>query len=134
MDDVEGLYDLSDMIYTQHRIPALLHILKETRAHIVALQEVTPEFFLRLKQEEWVRQHYYISDITGNSVKPVGNLLLSRFPFDSLEQRSYIHYGRPKTLLLGHISSLNGRRLSVAVVHLKAGTAVSEMKKQLNKH
>jgi endonuclease/exonuclease/phosphatase family metal-dependent hydrolase len=77
-------YPIDDLLHTEERWPALLRILEQERADVIALQEGTPAFHKRLLAEEWVRRGYHISDCSGNSVKPMGNLLLSRYPFASV--------------------------------------------------
>jgi len=47
------------------------------------------------------------------------------FPFDRILLRNYTQeFGEPKVTVEGYIDSLNGRRLSIFNVHLKAGTKV----------
>lgn len=78
------LFDLykKDQINTPKRIVAALKYLRDTRADIIGLEEVTQRFLIQLLREKWVQQEYYLSDSTsGSTVKPYGQLLLSRIPF-----------------------------------------------------
>jgi exonuclease III len=81
-------YPIDDLLHTEERWPALLRILEQESADVIALQEGTPAFHKKLLAEEWVRRGYHISDCSGNSVKPMGNLLLSRYPFASVGMRT----------------------------------------------
>jgi endonuclease/exonuclease/phosphatase family metal-dependent hydrolase len=87
-------YPIEDLLYTEHRWPAVLKIIEHERADIIALQEGTAKFLEQLLQEEWVRRGYYISDYSGNSVNPMGNLILSRYPFSTIGT----HMKRTRTL------------------------------------
>lgn len=122
-------YPIDDLLHTEERWPALLRILEQESADVIALQEGTPAFHKKLLAEEWVRRGYHISDCSGNSVKPMGNLLLSRYPFASVEERMYKQeHGMPKSVLLSVIA-VGHLRISVAVVHLKAGTGFAPVRK-----
>jgi hypothetical protein len=134
-------YDFSDIIFTEYRYPALIKILgkvvwylesycsvEESKADIIALQEVTPQFLDLLLKESWT-QSYFFSDVVGTSVTPgmsrwyyvqtpEGNLLLSKIPFERiyLYQYNYSH----KTILIAELM-INQQRVCIGVVHLKAG-------------
>ena len=89
-----------------------------------------------------VRERYFVSDIKEDNFSFMGNLILSGslsplvmilllisfvlvFPFDRILLRNYTQeFGEPKVTVEGYIDSLNGRRLSIFNVHLKAGTKV----------
>ena len=44
------------------RIPKIFEELKNTDADIIGLEEMTPTFVRALLSQDWVRQHYYVSD------------------------------------------------------------------------
>lgn len=64
----------------QERCEAMLRLLRETDADVIALQEVTEEFLARAIREEWLRESYAISDATGKTVRGYGAVLFSRLP------------------------------------------------------
>lgn len=85
----------------------------------MALQEVTPDFHAELLQQEFVKERYFVSDLTAASLVP-GNLILTKFPMT----KSYLHQFKmsPKTMCLAK-GVVNGRDISIGAIHLKAGLA-----------
>jgi len=70
-----------------------------------------------------VKDNYFVSDGNPNSeiLKPMGLLLLSIWPLDKCEVKYFSSNFRiPKTSTVAEINNLNGRTLSIYVVHLKA--------------
>ena len=110
------LYDLyeAEHIYSPERRVACRALVQANDADIVALQEVTPEFWTELLAEPWVRERYHVSagpDALG--LRPYGQALLSRWPL-ALELHNF---SAQKKLLLGQLH-LAGRPLTIAAVHL----------------
>eukprot|EP01130_Rhizamoeba_saxonica_P001190 TRINITY_DN1107_c1_g2_i9.p1 TRINITY_DN1107_c1_g2~~TRINITY_DN1107_c1_g2_i9.p1 ORF type:complete len:366 (-),score=65.75 TRINITY_DN1107_c1_g2_i9:801-1898(-) len=110
--------DISDIICTDIRIPAIFKFLEEQDASIITLQEVTPDFYNFLLEQSWVKDKYYISDRVGSSITPSGNFLLSQFHISKNYQ--YYYTKSPKCVVFSEII-INDKVLSVGVVHLKAG-------------
>lgn len=50
------------MLTSGYRIPKIFEELKNTNADIIGLEEMTPTFVRALLSQDWVRQHYYVSD------------------------------------------------------------------------
>jgi endonuclease/exonuclease/phosphatase family metal-dependent hydrolase len=125
LTDISPTYRIDDLILSHLRWPAILNILKDTDADVIALQEVSASFHKLLMAEPWVRKSYVVSDPFGKTLEPMGNLLLSRIPMRKVEERSYQSqdHGIVKSAVIAE-TMVNGRRLALAVVHLKAGTAV----------
>ena len=73
-------------IFEKQRVPALLQILKDSNADMIALQEVKAWFVNYLMRQPWVRVQYLTS--TYSKVKtPQGQLfLLSKFPIVKTEK------------------------------------------------
>jgi len=108
----------ADMCFTEIRLPFLMQALENTEADIIALQEVTPEFLKWILLQEWVRQSYYVSDITGSTITPYGNLLLSKLPFKDIH---LCHYKiEPKSFIVANFL-INDQLQSFVNIHLKAG-------------
>jgi poly(A) polymerase len=100
-----------ERLVTPRRTEALLALLSEVRPTLIALQEVKSELLHALLAEDWVRQGYTLSDgPAGDTVRPYGQLLLSRVPPDRLEQ---VRFSHSKRAIVAHFGAL-----SVAVVHL----------------
>ncbi|MBZ4422287.1 poly(A) polymerase [Myxococcus sp. RHSTA-1-4] len=108
------LYD-ADLLATERRTPAMLALLRDSGADVIALQEVTPPFLRALLAEPWVREHYWLSEGPGAStVTPYGQVLLSRLPISSLWQRAF---SRDKRVIAARLD-ISGAPLWVATQHL----------------
>ncbi|MFP2905657.1 poly(A) polymerase [Pyxidicoccus sp. 3LFB2] len=118
------LFDLYDgeMLATERRMPAVLGLLRDTGADVIALQEVTAPFLRALLAEPWVREQYWLSEgPDAATVTPYGQVLLSRLPFSSLFQRAFT---RDKRVITGELA-LSGGSLWVATHHLMSNRAAS---------
>jgi len=51
------------------RAQAMFKILEESNAGIIALQEVTPDFLMWLRDERWVQENYVLSDSVGTTLR-----------------------------------------------------------------
>ncbi|WP_240359407.1 poly(A) polymerase [Pyxidicoccus trucidator] len=118
------LFDLYDgeLLATERRTPAVLALLRDTRADVIALQEVTASFLQALLAEPWVREQYWLSEgPDAVTVTPYGQVILSRLPFSSLCQRAFT---RDKRVIAGELA-LSGGSLWVATHHLMSNRAAS---------
>jgi len=70
---------LADPEHADERVDALIEILEEEDADIVALQEVAPWFLAKLEEHDWVRQRYNAHNASFDQA-PGGLFVLSRFP------------------------------------------------------
>lgn len=104
--------------YIDERSIALLGILKDSNADLMALQEVTYHFLQVLLMQEWIRRDYYISDIKGDTFSAYGVILLSRFPVKTLYQFDLPSYMERKLILAELI--VKGETFKVATVHLES--------------
>ena len=100
------------------RCEALLRIVQNCRADVIALQEIMPDFLEVVLEKEWVRAHYRVSDLTGDTLRPYGVLLLSRLPIARLQL--YDLPGAMYRKLLVAEYRINGQTLKVAAVHLES--------------
>jgi endonuclease/exonuclease/phosphatase family metal-dependent hydrolase len=67
------------------RVDALLQLIRDTKADVIALQEVTPWFIERLSKEEWLKSYH---PATGDGTwTPMGGglFIISRFPIAHAE-------------------------------------------------
>jgi tyrosyl-DNA phosphodiesterase 2 len=100
------------------RTDALLSVLQESDADIIALQEVTPAVLYRILQSPWVQASYAVSDFQGVSLNSYGVLLLSRVPVTS-----WNIYPLPSAMhrnLLTVDINASGSLMRVATVHLES--------------
>ncbi|MCX4241781.1 poly(A) polymerase [Paraliomyxa miuraensis] len=112
------LFDRYDdgQLHTEQRIPAMLELLREQGADLVALQEVTPRTLRAILAAPWVQRDYVVSDgPEASTVEPYGVVLLSRLPMRAWLRRA--PGGGHKRTLLAELE-LGDRVLHAAVVHL----------------
>ena len=101
-----------ERINTPRRTEALLAMLHERQPTLIALQEVKIPLLEALLASDWVRENYFLSDgPRGDTIRPYGQLLLSRMPPDRLQQ---IRFSHSKRAIVATFSP----GLSIAVVHL----------------
>lgn len=77
------LYELHDpdIVLPYNRWPYLIDFLENSDADIIALQEVTPCFLSILERQNWVRENYFLTDISNQAetIRPYGQIFLSKF-------------------------------------------------------
>jgi len=110
----------------EERSKELLKIIEETSADFICLQEVTKPFYTKLLACKWVRDEYYIPEISADKCN---TLILSRFPckFHKKEWPTRME----RYLLYGEIQ-INKVRTAVATLHLESLANSSYRKKQLD--
>ncbi|MBD2340262.1 DUF504 domain-containing protein [Calothrix sp. FACHB-156] len=118
------LYD-KEKIATEKRLPAIVEQLRQCNADIIAIQEATPALLELLLSQTWVRNYYISESSTAETVRPYGNLLLSRLPFTLVEHQFSGH----KRVLVGSCE-INGQLLHIAVVHLTSDYAQNALEKR----
>jgi len=64
--------------YREERTNKLLSLIKEVNPHVVCLQEMIPAVLLMFLSDENIRQHYVISDATGDFIYPYGVVILTK--------------------------------------------------------
>ncbi|BAZ17135.1 RNA 2',3'-cyclic phosphodiesterase [Calothrix sp. NIES-4071] len=119
-----NLYE-TEKIQTEKRLPAIFEQLRQCKADIIAIQEATPQFVESLLSQNWIQKYYISESHTAETVKPYGNLLLSRFPFELAEHK----FSGAKHVLVG-TWQINGKLLHVAVVHLTSNRAENAVEKR----
>ena len=118
------LYE-KDKIATEKRLPAIIEELRQCNADIITIQEATPALVELLLLQNWVRNYYISESSTAETVRPLGNLLLSRLPFTLVEHQFSGH----KRVLVGSCE-INGQLLHIAVVHLTSDYAQNALEKR----
>ncbi len=119
-----NLYE-TEKIQTEKRLPAIFEQLRQCEADIIAIQEATPQFVESLISQNWIHNYFISESHIGDTVKPYGNLLLSRFPFTLVEHKFF----GAKHVLVG-TWQINKKLLHVAVVHLTSSRAENAVEKR----
>lgn len=115
------LFDLyePEKLATEVRVPALIALLVEADADLVALVEVTPSLLTTLLEHPWIRNHYFVSERPdGPSIAPYGQVLLARAPM-------HIHFYQlagHKRIVAGFVT-LAGIELCCLAIHLTSNRA-----------
>jgi tyrosyl-DNA phosphodiesterase 2 len=106
---------LGDPVELKKRVPALLKILQDSNADLIALQEVVPWFSAAVGKEEWARA-YQMPKIRPEDAG--GQWILSKLP---IEKASVHKLPGPqgRTVLIVTLKAA-GRRLDVATTHLES--------------
>lgn len=106
---------LADTVELKKRGPALMKLLQETDADVIALQEVVPWFTALLVKEEWAKA-YQTTKIRPEEAG--GQFILSRLP---IEKASVHKLPGPqgRTVLVVSLK-IGGRRLDVATTHMES--------------
>jgi tyrosyl-DNA phosphodiesterase 2 len=104
--------------YFHERGTAILRLLREADADVIALQEVTPAFLRRLLEEPWCRERYALSDAQGTTFTSYGVVMLSRLTPHRLTLHP-LPSGLDRKLLVATLL-LNGQATTAATVHLES--------------
>lgn len=108
------------------RTAEIRKIIQNLKADVICLQEVTQPFWVRLLNEKWVREGYYVS---GNSMRGYGVMVLSRYPFNFFEYPFRSFMGR--SLLLGTGAMSNVQSVTIATAHFESANSAPSRKAQL---
>lgn len=123
---------LADEKDAQRRIPALLKVVGEADADILAFQEVQDWFRERLLREPWAANYPYSSDAVSSGCRHGEYWVLSRHPLLSAK---CIRLPSPqgRSVLIANLN-VHGRPLAVATMHLDAYLEDGEVRaKQLDR-
>eukprot|EP00030_Apusomonadida_sp_AF-17_P004371 a509413_144.p1 GENE.a509413_144~~a509413_144.p1 ORF type:complete len:310 (-),score=87.81 a509413_144:227-1117(-) len=97
----------------------LFRLCQESEADFIALQEVLPEFLFDLLAEEWVREHYSVSDIDGTTIERYGVVLLAR-PRAAALAIAVLPTRMGRKLVFGVYEAGAGTRLAVGTMHFES--------------
>ncbi len=102
-----------ELTYSNMRLPAAIKEITSSKADIIALQEVTRDFYQEILKQDWAKK-YFISDLpTSEIFEQDTTIILSKFPFIVIEHLLSKH----KRLLTAHFETAN-TPLYVTTVHL----------------
>lgn len=123
---------LGERAVSPERVTRLLEVIRDADADVIALQEVAPWFFERLRKEPWVAKEYRGTSAYGRPLVPKGLYILSRVPLKQVAHGALP--GRQGRMVLAAYLKVNGRRLAVVNVHLESPLgAAATRAKQLDK-
>jgi len=117
--------------YRHERTEATLQILHQEDAHVICLQEVTPDFLAHLLAEPWVQERYSIShkEKASLGVMKYATVMLSR-----LEVVSYSTHDMPSFMdrkLITAQCKIHGHEIIVGTVHLESELQVQSRQQQM---
>ncbi len=108
---------LRDPTDLDRRLTALMKLLGESCADVMALQEVWPGFFRRLSREPWLSGYHQLEQ-KGKPAAPGGLHVLSKFPIE----RVVFHHlpsRQARGVVVVHLRA-HGRRLAVGTIWLES--------------
>lgn len=106
-----------ERIASHIRYPAICRILRNSRADVIALQEVTSTFLEHILQKEWVQNSYFSSEsLRASTVQPYGQIVLSKHPINKL----WVHYFTQDKRALFAELNIHGNTVVICVVHLSS--------------
>jgi endonuclease/exonuclease/phosphatase family metal-dependent hydrolase len=109
---------LATPIFTKLRTKAVLELLEESHAHIIALQEVDDWFLAELVASPWVKARYHLSENEGRPFAPGGQLIMAKQPLKSVSVM--VMPGRQRRTLMIAELVVGGRLMAVATTHMES--------------
>ncbi|MHC4201524.1 MAG: endonuclease/exonuclease/phosphatase family protein, partial [Planctomycetota bacterium] len=123
---------LGERAVSPERVTRLLEVIRDANADVIALQEVAPWFFERLRKEPWVAKEYQGTTAYGRPLVPKGLYILSRIPIKQVANGELP--GRQGRMVLAAYLKVNGRWFAVGNVHLESPLKSARTRaKQLDK-
>jgi len=107
-----------DDFFFKERFQATSKLLKNTNADIIALQEITDDSLELLLQEDWVKDNYFISDISGSTFHSYGVILLSKIPLKNLYLYQLPSIMDRKVLIAEFV--INEKKMLISTTHLES--------------
>ncbi len=115
-----------DDFHFEKRFRAITEILRESNADIIALQEITNASLEIFLQKDWVKNNYFISDISGSTLTSTDRrknfnyvvILLSRIPIKSLNLHP-LTSGQGRHVLIAEFE-INGQKCLIGTTHLES--------------
>jgi len=108
---------LADPVGVRRRIPALMKLLEQSGADVIALQEVAPWLLGTLGRQGWVR-HYHVTRFHGRVTAPGGQMILSRFPI--LRSSSHVLPGKQRRTVVIARLKIGDHTVAVATTHMES--------------
>jgi tyrosyl-DNA phosphodiesterase 2 len=109
---------LAEKAPSPQRRAALLKILQESDADLIALQEVDETWLGALREAEWIRRSYAAASSGDRPLVANGNLILSKLPIQ--QASSMALPGKQGRAAVKTVCRVDGRPLAVVTAHLEA--------------
>lgn len=109
-------------LFTKQRRKLQWEIFSNSNADIIALQEVTPNFFDELLQQPWAKKYY----ISHGGIEKYGQIFLSLIPFQELR----CYYLSPHKKFIFAMWKVNGELFSATALHLTSRLAKNAPQKR----
>ena len=106
---------LADMDHAKTRVPALLKIIGDCDADVIAMQEVAPWFIRELVKTDWFKK-YHVTKSGDKIICPRGLLILSKQPITSPEFGLLPSRQRRAHLIVE--TKIRGLKFKIATCHL----------------
>lgn len=95
-----------------------MKLFEQLDADFIGLNEVTPNYLKIITSNKYIQTHYYISDVTGETINSEhGCLLLSKYPMKifikSIESLD-------RNIVIGELKLKNGENIVICVAHTLA--------------
>nr|CAG4708968.1 unnamed protein product [Naegleria fowleri] len=142
------LFDIyqNNIVQSDIRYAVQIRMLEKLQLDVLSLNEMTPPYLLKLMNEKWVQDNYYISETetgekkeTGHStILPYGNLLmLSKHKFNNVKFLKH-KFSNPSTfsrravLSIATLKTTSGHEITICFgsVHLKAKKECFDIRKK----
>ena len=120
-----------EQLAKQKRAECLIEMLRDVRADVICLQEITSEVLQIITSDSWVTKNYHIADPNGEMFEGYGLVILSTFPFSSVNCWHYNDTSMGRYLLEGQIVLPNKKRMHFGCVHLESLNQARRRREQL---
>ena len=124
-NEKNGVAYRSNVVYSNDRYTDTLEKLFYSSADIITLNEVTKTFLKMVEECEWVRESYFISEITeiddnNSSIFPFGNLILTKIPPSLCKIFKVLTLKRPIITGVFNVQNTEGKKIkfSLSSAHL----------------
>lgn len=120
-DERYGVSYRSNVIYSQERYADTLKKLHQMFPDVISLNEVTKTFLKIAEECEWVRENYFMSEVTktsddASSIHGFGNLVMTRIPPSSCEVFTVESLPRPIVTGIFNICGSDDKKFKLSVV------------------
>eukprot|EP01063_Lacrimia_lanifica_P035248 TRINITY_DN6679_c0_g1_i2.p1 TRINITY_DN6679_c0_g1~~TRINITY_DN6679_c0_g1_i2.p1 ORF type:complete len:346 (+),score=97.54 TRINITY_DN6679_c0_g1_i2:97-1134(+) len=121
-----------DKIAQAARAQAVVDILKQCKAHVICLQEVTAAAFATIRADPWVAAHCSIVDPQCSHYDTwYGVAILSTLPVTAAAAWVFSNSGMGRALLAARVAVGGGKEVAVGTVHLESLNCPRERAQQV---
>ena len=109
---------LADRVRLEERLPAILELLRNANADVIALQEADDWLFEALEKQTWFRDNFHATRTKGRLDAPGGQFIYSRFPIERWQEFDLPGF-QGRTVVIAELR-VNGQAMSIANTHLES--------------